>query len=53
MDNLLTWDGAALIASLMVGYDIDFMAIISFELHERAFSDMTTLSSLLCPTIMK
>ncbi|KAF3666468.1 hypothetical protein FXO37_10536 [Capsicum annuum] len=42
-DNLLTWDGVALIASLMASYDIDFVSILRYEIHERDFSEMTTL----------
>lgn len=41
--NLLTWDDATLIVSMMDRYDIEFPAIIRHELYERAFSDMTIL----------
>ncbi|KAF3679804.1 hypothetical protein FXO38_02594 [Capsicum annuum] len=36
-DNVLTWDRVALIMSIMTGYDIDSLAIIQHELHERDF----------------
>lgn len=47
----LTWDGAALIESMLVGDDVDFVAgndidfaaIISYELNKRDFSELTTL----------
>lgn len=41
--NVLIWDGAALVSSIMVGYDIDFIAIIWCEIYKRAFSMMTTM----------
>lgn len=34
VDNLLTYDGVALITSLMACYDIDFATIIRYEIHE-------------------
>lgn len=43
VDNLLTWDGVALIASMMERYDINFVSIIRYKLYERAFGDMATL----------
>lgn len=42
-DNLLTWYRDVLIVSLISRYEIDFAAIISYELHERAFKDLTIL----------
>lgn len=42
-DNLLRWDGAVLIVSLMTGYDTDFAAIIKYELHKQNFGELTTL----------
>lgn len=36
-------DGAILISRMMVEYDIDFVAIIQYELYERAFDGTTTL----------
>lgn len=44
VESLLTWDSAVLISSLIVGYVIDFAAIIMYELHEQAFGDMTMLT---------
>lgn len=41
--NLMTWDGAALITSLVAGYDIDFATIIRYQLHEQAFAEPTIL----------
>lgn len=43
MENLLTWDSATCIAIIEAGYDIDFVAIIRYDLHERAFRVMTKL----------
>lgn len=45
-DNLLTYYGALLFASLMNGYDIDFAAIIRYELHVRAFIEWQHCPSL-------
>lgn len=42
-ENLLTWDRAILVASLFVGCDINFAMVISYEMHEQTFEDMTTL----------
>lgn len=42
-NNLLTRDIAALIARIVEGYDINFVAIINQEVHERAFRDIVTL----------
>lgn len=41
--NLITQDGVALIARMVVGYNIDFAAIIIYEIHEQAFGEMNTL----------
>lgn len=43
MNNLLIVDGVSLIAILMDGYNIDFAAIIKYEIHERAFGELTIL----------
>lgn len=45
-DNLLTLDQAALIASIIIGYEVNFAAIIRYELHDKAFRDLT-----LCPSL--
>lgn len=37
----LIWDGVSLIMSLMVGYDINFVVIIRFELHALALGELT------------
>lgn len=42
-DNLFTWDCTALIMILIGGYEIEFVAIIRYELHERTFGDLTIL----------
>lgn len=36
--------GAAPVACLMVGYDVDFGTILRHELHEKAFGELTNLS---------
>lgn len=41
--NVLTWYEAALTASMMDGYNIDFIAIIRREIHESSFSRMKSL----------
>lgn len=33
-DNLLAWDRTTVITSMAAGYDIDFLAIIRYEIHE-------------------
>lgn len=43
VNNLLIVDGVSLIAILMDGYNIDFAAIIKYEIHERAFGELTIL----------
>ncbi|KAF3636438.1 hypothetical protein FXO37_25447 [Capsicum annuum] len=43
MDNLLTWDGVAMNAEIVASYDIDFVAIIRYEIHKWAFGEMATL----------
>lgn len=35
---------------LMVGYDINFAIILRYELHERAFGELTNL---LCPCMIQ
>lgn len=41
-NNILTWDRAALIASLNVGYDIDLAKCINTKIHIRAFGETAT-----------
>lgn len=43
VENLLTYEGATLIAGLMVGYDIDFASVSKYELNKIEFSNMATL----------
>lgn len=43
VDNVLTWERASLIASLMDEYDINLAAIIQYEFCERAFGETMTL----------
>lgn len=40
-DNTLTKEGAILVAFLMVDYDINFPAILTHELHDITFDDLT------------
>lgn len=42
--NTLTMKGVALVAYLMAGYDIYFATILRYELHDRAFGELTNLS---------
>lgn len=44
--NLLAQNSASVIVSIEVGYDINFMAIIRYEMHKQAFREITTLSFL-------
>lgn len=39
-DNVLSWEGAVLIANMMAEYDIDFSAILWHEIHDRAFVEI-------------
>ncbi|PHT42764.1 hypothetical protein CQW23_16789 [Capsicum baccatum] len=39
LNNLLTWEGATLVASMMSGYAIDFIAILQHEIHDREFGE--------------
>lgn len=50
LDNLITWDSATLMVCLMAGYDIDFAAIIRYELYERALVELTTFLDATMPT---
>lgn len=43
LDNVLSWEGSDLIDSMMVGYDIDFAAILRHEIHDRVFSEVMNL----------
>lgn len=42
-DNVLTWERSALVASFLLGYKIDFSAVISLEIHVYAFAEIITL----------
>lgn len=44
LNNMLLWNGSSLVASMAVGYDINFVAIIQYEIHKRDFDVMITLS---------
>ncbi|KAF3663923.1 hypothetical protein FXO38_08775 [Capsicum annuum] len=39
---MLTWEGATVVACMMVGY-ADFVVILWYELHDRAFGELTNL----------
>uniref|UniRef100_M1DNH1 Integrase core domain containing protein n=1 Tax=Solanum tuberosum TaxID=4113 RepID=M1DNH1_SOLTU len=41
-DNQLTWDIAVMVATLVVGVEIDFARMLLAEIHERAFKTSTT-----------
>lgn len=47
-DNLLSWDSVELIESMTSSYDINFVAIIRYKMHERAFEE-TTILPFPCP----
>lgn len=42
-NNVLIWKGAAPIASFMVGCDIDFAAILRYEIHDRSFREVINM----------
>lgn len=39
-DNMLTWEGAALIGSFMADYAIDFAAILWYKIYHRVFREV-------------
>lgn len=41
-DNILTWDGAILVAALVAKFEIDFARVLISLIHERAFKAYTT-----------
>lgn len=43
VNNVLTLDRVKLMASLIVGYDIDFAQYIQDEIHERDFREITSI----------
>ncbi|KAF3647905.1 hypothetical protein FXO38_18440 [Capsicum annuum] len=43
LDNALIWDRAILVSSLLVGCEIDIVALIMLEIHECVFGETTTL----------
>lgn len=49
-NNVLTYEGAALIASVMVGYNIHFAVILQHEINDRAFGKVMNLS---LPTLFR
>ena len=44
-DNILTWDRAVMVASLVAMLEIDLSRLLIFVIHERAFKTSTTYSS--------
>uniref|UniRef100_M1DZJ6 Integrase core domain containing protein n=1 Tax=Solanum tuberosum TaxID=4113 RepID=M1DZJ6_SOLTU len=42
-DNVVTWDRAVMIATLMEGLEINFSRILIIEINERSFKTTTTL----------
>lgn len=42
-DNVVSWDRVVMIASVLVGLEIDFAPILITEIHERAFRITTTV----------
>lgn len=43
VDNVVTWDRAVMLATLMAGLELDFARIVITEIHEKAFKTTTTL----------
>ncbi|KAF3634236.1 hypothetical protein FXO38_25235 [Capsicum annuum] len=43
LNNMLTWKRAALVANLMPGYDVDFAFILRYDLHDKAFGELTNI----------
>lgn len=41
-DNLVTWDGAVMVAALVEGLEIDFPRMLLTEIHKSAFKTSTT-----------
>lgn len=41
-DNLLAWDKEVMVATLIVGLEIDFVGMILVEIHEREFKTSTS-----------
>ena len=41
-DNIVTWDRAVLMASMIVGFKVDFVWPLQAATHERAFKVTTT-----------
>ena len=42
VDNILTWDGEVLVASLVDGLEIDFVRLLIIVIHERDFKSSIT-----------
>uniref|UniRef100_M1DXE6 Integrase core domain containing protein n=1 Tax=Solanum tuberosum TaxID=4113 RepID=M1DXE6_SOLTU len=42
-DNVLTWDRSVMVATLVVGLEVDFAHMLIAEIHEKAFKSTTTL----------
>uniref|UniRef100_M1DCJ7 Integrase core domain containing protein n=1 Tax=Solanum tuberosum TaxID=4113 RepID=M1DCJ7_SOLTU len=43
VDNLLTWDHAIMVATFVVGLEVDFARMLIAQIHERNFKANTTL----------
>ena len=41
-DNIVTLDGAVLIAAMIAGFEVDFVWLLQAVMHERAFKVTTT-----------
>lgn len=42
-DNILTWKRAALVASLVAGYEIDFTTLIRMKVYDRELAETNAL----------
>ena len=43
-NNMVTWDWAMILATILAGLEIDFARILIVEIHKRPFKATTTLS---------
>ena len=41
-DNILTWDRAFLVEAMVAGFEIDFMKLLIYIIHDRAFKDFNS-----------
>ena len=44
-DNIVTWDRAVLMASMIAGFEVDFSCLLQAVMHERDFKVTTTYLS--------